>query len=587
MPSVSIVISPRERYGCIDECLQSLFATISEEVVVHVFDPGSPNQVKENLRALQRQRPFELHLLDYPIKPNEARNMGLDLVQTKYVVLADNDMVFVEGWLDHLLHRAVTDQADLVAPLIFAGSPLNTNIHHAGGRLIVEQNLEGQLEVRESHQAMFAPLTQLDQLVPDSYNEVCEFHCFLGRTEFVKRIAPFDERMVSREQIDCALRAKYLSGKVRFERKAMVNYMSDKAYHESDLAYLSFRWADEHVNESLDAFIETWGVSLDRSRILNQWIGEKRYRSYVSCFPEDAIELGKDAFKKVHMETCEPIFLQQAKSKRDWAGIGLPLIPEPLDKLKVRNMLLNLAMKNAAAAINMLPNSKPNNDTKKVVAGMATMPTRLASLVSALATVLPQVDILYLFLDRFEQPFPIDHPKIIILRSQQLGDLRANGKFAGLLERHDPVYFASVDDDVVYPPDYIERLLSRYQGSPIGVHGSVFKNRNHLLSYLHDRRVSNRCDPLEQPERADVLGTCTSFFNTADLSFDVRDWQDTNMVDLMFATEAKHKGLQLTMIDRKYGWIMLAASEQADSIYTSLKSNDARQTELAKQLIAL
>ena len=72
MSDVSIVVSPRERFGSIVDSLRSMFATIDDDTRVIVFDPDSPPSVKQALVRLQVERYFDLHLLDYPINPNEA-----------------------------------------------------------------------------------------------------------------------------------------------------------------------------------------------------------------------------------------------------------------------------------------------------------------------------------------------------------------------------------------------------------------------------------------------------------------------------------------------------------------------------------
>ncbi len=79
-----------------------------------------------------------------------------------------------------------------------------------------------------------------------------------------------------------------------------------------------------------------------------------------------------------------------------------------------------------------------------LVAGMATMPSRAETAPRAIASVLSQVDRLWLFLDRFDDtPAFARDPRIQVVRSQELGDLRANGKFAALFLDDEPFTFFS------------------------------------------------------------------------------------------------------------------------------------------------
>jgi hypothetical protein len=221
---------------------------------------------------------------------------------------------------------------------------------------------------------------------------------------------------------------------------------------------------------------------------------------------------------------------------------------------------------------------------------MATMPSRSATTPQAIASVLPQVDRLWLFLDRFDEPPPYaDDPKIRVVRSQETGDLRANGKFAALALGEEPCVFFSVDDDVVYPVDYCARLaaaIERYRGSAVvGVHAGVL--RTPTTSYARDTKVLHRRSDQSRPVGVDLLGSDSLAFRTSTVSFDVRSWPEVNMVDLSFALEARRRGVPLVMLDRPSHWLRALDENQADSIWSGVLADDSRQTELARELTAL
>jgi len=223
------------------------------------------------------------------------------------------------------------------------------------------------------------------------------------------------------------------------------------------------------------------------------------------------------------------------------------------------------------------------------VAGMATMPSRRATAQLAVASILPQVSELWLFLDRFDDipPFARD-PRIHILRSQDHGGLHANGKFLGLaLNPAECVYFG-VDDDIEYPTDYcgrLERYLHRYSGDvAVGVHASILTPP--MGSYLRDRTVLHRQSRRRLPTEVDVLGTDSVAFLSSALRFDVRKWPHVNRVDLRFALEARKGGIPLISVPRTHSWLKCLEEAQPDSIYTSLLKSDTDQTTLASELVA-
>lgn len=226
---------------------------------------------------------------------------------------------------------------------------------------------------------------------------------------------------------------------------------------------------------------------------------------------------------------------------------------------------------------------------RPLVAGMATMPSRAETAPRAIASVLPQVDQLWLFLDRFDAvPAYAEHPRIRVVRSQDLGDLRANGKLAVLFLADGPCTFFCVDDDIEYPADYCATLvrgLDRHRGAVVGIHAAVL--RSPLTSYASDMKVLHRRNGQQRPAGVDLLGSDSLASRTDTLRFDVRAWPDVNMVDLSFALEARRRGVPLVMLPRPAHWLRALDENQPDSIWAGVLRDDARQTELACELAAL
>lgn len=118
---VSVIVAPRERYSSLIATVQELILSIPPEVPIVVVEGGSPSWVKERIHVLQKERPFTWLSEEKPLIPNRARNLGLAEVDSEYVVFVDNDITFEPNWLTHLVARADSDSADVVAPLICIG----------------------------------------------------------------------------------------------------------------------------------------------------------------------------------------------------------------------------------------------------------------------------------------------------------------------------------------------------------------------------------------------------------------------------------------------------------------------------------
>lgn len=602
MARSTLIVAPRERFSSVVESLESLFATVPATVPVVVVEGCSPAPVRAALAKLQARRPFDLVSLDWYVTPHEARNIAFERVKTEFVIFADNDMIYEPNWLDHLQANADRNQADAVAPLICIGPPMAAKAHHAGGTLIVEDGKK-RPQITEKHRHMNDPVEQVTAETAPETNEVTEFHCFLARTDFVRKLGALDEQLITREQMDFALRTALAGGRITFERQAIVTYAAKTAVDLEDLSYYLFRWSHRLASQSVRTFQQVWGVELDEHNILRLWIERHRLRAIMSAYPAEVKKLGKDEFEASFAPVVEQELTDKAFATRDTARkLRVPPTPDPAAVaayLATKRQAPTKAGAAPAAAgaarvpqpgdpLRILPGPEWR-ERPMLVAGMATMPSRQPTIRAAIGSILSQVDRLFLFLDRFETEIDIRHPKIVVLRSQAFGDLRANGKLLGLTMCSGPTRYFTVDDDIRYPPDYVARMNAQLDALPretvLGVHGS--RLRPPVRSYRDDRESLHRAMLRSQHEPVDVIGTDSAAFDTRVLNFDVRDWDSVNMVDLNFAIECAKRGLRRLLATRRRYWVEALSENQPDSIYAKLKQDDTRQTALANALLKL
>lgn len=224
-----------------------------------------------------------------------------------------------------------------------------------------------------------------------------------------------------------------------------------------------------------------------------------------------------------------------------------------------------------------------------IVAGMATMPSRMHTAPRAIYSLLGQVDRLWLCLDGFETvPDFASHPKIIHQHGADHGGLKAEGKFLGLaLDQHATIY-VSADDDMIYPSGFVRHLyrICRLHHRPVavGTHGSVFKSK--INSYVKDRNVTlSRRSQYIPWKKVDVLATNGTVHIVDDLKFDCREWTYRNQVDLNFLQEAKAQNVELATVMRRRNWVLGQETRQEHSIYSSLLKNDTIQTSRIRELL--
>lgn len=586
----TIVVSQRERVETVLWSLESLFSTIDPEVPVIVVDGTLPEVLKSKLRNLQKVRPFRHVSKPHFIPPGHSRNIGAALSETEFIAFVDNDIQYQPGWLEALEANAERNRSSVVAPLTCIGLPAASTIHHAGGVLFAEGDPDHPT-LSERHRLMDKPISQFNRLTAPERNEIAEFHCLLMRRDVLDEFGSFDERLVSREQIDFALRLKIAGKTVTFERDAVVTHVRDGKQSQADLDFFLQRWDHSRVETALSVFESTWGVALDKERILHDWIARHRRRAVGESAPLTRRLLGETLFNRFVVPFYE------ARSRRRWPKPGVHRQTPTTDRMpdqEERSRIFDLLTRRFEPIEGLLPSSIPTKSIKvagnlEAIAGMATMPSRSDTAPSAIASILPQVDHLYLFLDGFaEVPLFAQDPKIRPLLSSQHGDLKANGKFLGLALHEKECLYFSLDDDIAYPDNYVSTMrasLKDYDyGAVVGVHASTMNQT--IDSYLRDRVVVHRSRGVISDFQTDVLGTCSTAFATQRLRFDVREWRHVNMVDLSFAQIACEREIPLVGLARTSNWLVCLAEEQDDSIFVALQLDDSRQTEIARSLFA-
>src|SRR6476661_3509878 len=121
--TTSVIVVQRERFSMTRESLESLLANTDRPFELIYVDAGSPNGIRRYLEQRSGQDGFRVMRLPYHVSPVVARNLGYRASRGKYVVFADNDVLFSKGWLQRLASCAEETRADVVTPLVCYGDP--------------------------------------------------------------------------------------------------------------------------------------------------------------------------------------------------------------------------------------------------------------------------------------------------------------------------------------------------------------------------------------------------------------------------------------------------------------------------------
>lgn len=147
--------------------------------------------------------------------------------------------------------------------------------------------------------------------------------------------------------------------------------------------------------------------------------------------------------------------------------------------------------------------------------------------------------------------------------------------------------YLSCDDDIIYPPDYVQKILEarkKYPNAWLTFHGRKLKGLG--LNY-YTEHISYQClKEVEGDYQIDVPGTGVSAFDTELIKFDPLTWRQFRMSDLMAGLELAKASVRVICLGHKEGWIKNAESHLREAIHRKEKNNST-QNEIANAIYLL
>lgn len=283
-PQVTIVVVPRERFSFTRESLESIYEHTKFPFKLVYVDNNSPAKVRSYLKAQAREKGFQLIRTDYYLSPNQARNVGLSKVSTKYVVFIDNDVVVAPGWLKALVECAEETEATVVGSLVCQHTPLHSIVHCAGGEYMPQEELVHFKGEKSSSKQETIGLEVKPRILEKIYHQgqrvadlrcklqrqqtgFVEFHSVLVRTSIFKQIGLLDEGLLStKEYLDVCMSVAAAGGSVYLEPASVVTFLSHfpaPPLEWSDIPYFMLRWSDAWELASLHHFRHKWDLTED------------------------------------------------------------------------------------------------------------------------------------------------------------------------------------------------------------------------------------------------------------------------------------------------------------------------------------
>jgi hypothetical protein len=225
------------------------------------------------------------------------------------------------------------------------------------------------------------------------------------------------------------------------------------------------------------------------------------------------------------------------------------------------------------------------------IATIATLARREDSFRQMLPTILGQVQHTFVALGGYPDvpAFLRGLERVSVFLCDRGPDLGASSRFLCLEQLPRPAVVLVVDDDILYPPDYAERMahgLAEFDGEALlGVHGRIFmpphaSYSEHAFSHHFQAAVDGATFVHE-------VGAGTCAFLSTRLAVDPRGWDRYDMDDIVLAIEAQKRGLPRIVVERRADWLRPLAEDQDDSLFRKMRADDSEQSRRMRLLLSL
>jgi hypothetical protein len=220
---------------------------------------------------------------------------------------------------------------------------------------------------------------------------------------------------------------------------------------------------------------------------------------------------------------------------------------------------------------------------KQRIVGIASLPERVDCLKDTINSLLPQCDKIILALNNYSEiPDFAKHEKIeSYLLDNTLGDAAKFYK----VEEYQNVYYFSADDDLIYPPNYVEYMINKTNkyNVPVGLHGVILHNP--IKSLYRDRKVFHCLHDVNDDYLVDYIGTGVSCYDTSKLKVSINDFKHKNMADIWFGDVMNRNNIKPFVLEHRGGYLTYnqkMVDNKIDTIFDEYvrTKNDKVQTEI-------
>lgn len=222
-----------------------------------------------------------------------------------------------------------------------------------------------------------------------------------------------------------------------------------------------------------------------------------------------------------------------------------------------------------------------------ITAHLATIPERRVILKKVIDSIYNQVDKIILIFNGIEDLKPLITLRPKIEPHFFDNSLKDGAKF--YLADHYPGYHLFVDDDILYPKDFVQRMIEAtdHVKAPVSCMGKLMQPAP-LKSYYKDLKVRFKTfGVIEYYTEVDIIGTCALAYH----SKAIPDFNETFCTgvnsDIYFSKYCTEKGIKMFVMPHAEGWLEDLSSEIPDSpsVFGTYENNDKELTQVVNSFL--
>jgi len=237
---------------------------------------------------------------------------------------------------------------------------------------------------------------------------------------------------------------------------------------------------------------------------------------------------------------------------------GRPATKKPVKRAKSSDPAPVKTVKQVDGGINI---EIPKRE--KITAYMATFPSREPLIGQVVESLINQVDKLVIWVNGdVNLPKECYHEKVELYFGKDIlcFDIGCAGKFVFAYEWDG--YIFTVDDDIVYPSDYVEKSIAKIEEYKrecvFSWHGRL--TRLPITVYRSAKDMIKNCSfqqNVDEDTECHIIGTGVMFFHASTIipKYDFMEMKHTNVSDIHFAQSMDMRGIRTIVAAHNRGWL--------------------------------